>query len=153
MSPYRVSDEGVVQRWNGKDWITLRPYIAGDRACVCFYREDKTRKSCSVSRLVVDAFMGGVKEDERIIHVNRSKFDNAVENLRKVPIAQCSQMRDAPRKVVAKISPAGIVLQLYPTIGAAARDNHWSDKRISDHCHGRVKKPFVYGYSFRFDER
>lgn len=153
MSPYRVSDEGVVQRWNGKDWITLQPYLAGKRVCVMFYYPDKKRKSVGVARLVAEAFMGGVKDDERIVHINRSKFDNAVENLRKVSKYQCGTMRDYTRKVVAKISPAGIVLKFYPTVKAAARDNYWSEKRISDHCHGRVKDPFRYGYSFRFDER
>ena len=59
----------------------------------------------------------------------------------------------AARRPVVKITPAGEVVEAYPSARAAAKANHMSYQAVLDRCNGKVKKPFALdGYDYRFED-
>lgn len=59
---------------------------------------------------------------------------------------------NATRIPVAKVTPEGEIVAVYPSARVAARENHMSYQTVLDRCNGRVKKPFALdGHTYQFD--
>ena len=56
-----------------------------------------------------------------------------------------------PRQVV-KVDESGAVLDIYPSLLAAAEANHISSVAVKNHCKGKLKHPFrcTGGYTFHY---
>ena len=58
----------------------------------------------------------------------------------------------AARIPVAKVTPEGEIVEVYPSARVAARENHMSYQTVLDRCNGKVKKPFALdGHTYQFE--
>ena len=154
--PYRVSDEGVVQKQqtNGK-WRTIRGYMYSGLWKIRMKTKDGKTKSVPVSKLVADAFMGGTPPGMRRVHKNGMAQDNAVANLVFMTQSQlakkCRRWNCYP---VLKIDTDGNVVDIYRSASDAAMANYISKAALSRICRGEVKDPYHrYGYNFQYETR
>ena len=126
--PYRVSDEGVVERWSERSqkWYVMRQRLRGGRAIVTLRGADDRQKAVAVVRLMDDAFFGGYakKHGLVILHKNGAKLDCAVENLLFCTRQEMGKLTGGigRRKAVMRRDRWGGVT-VYPTIQAAAEQN------------------------------
>ena len=126
--PYRVSDEGVVERWSerSQSWCVMRQRLRGGRAIVTLRGADDRQKAVAVVRLMDEAFFDGYakKNDLVILHKNGAKLDCAVENLLFCTRQEMGQRTGGigrRRAVVRHDRKGGATV--YPTIQAAAEQN------------------------------
>lgn len=56
------------------------------------------------------------------------------------------------KKRVVKVAFDGTILETYQSVKDAAKANHFTPEAIRARCNGEIKKPFKYGFSFRFYE-
>ena len=144
MWSYRINEEGQVEKYDGSIWVPLTPYKSGrTRVCVKMRTKDNQKVDVPLVNLMADAFMGGKKPDECIIHKNGSKFDCAIYNLVKVSRRECGKMSSSNRrKAVAKVDKRGKVLAIYPSAREAAEKNHLSQTAVWHRCNNMLKHPF-----------
>ncbi len=151
--PYRVSDEGEVQKQlkNGK-WVTLKPYPYSGQYRVQLWLPDGSWKRVQVSKLVVDAFLGGTPPGMLRVHKNGMKRDNAVENITFKSLSDAAKgNRPGNSLPVAKVDRNGKIVAYYRSGSEAARKNHISQAAISKRCLGLVEDPFrLDGYNYVF---
>lgn len=82
--PYRINEDGVVQKNDGSGWVTLKPYLSGRRRpCVKMRTVNDGQADVPVTNLMADMFMGGRKPGECVIHKNGAKMDCSLGNLKK----------------------------------------------------------------------
>ena len=153
--PYRINEEGDIQKfWNGA-WVNLRPYLSGGRARAMVKMRSVENKPVDVPLvwLVADAFMGGRRPGMAIIHKNGSKLDCGVRNLRFVTRREAASLSwGNRRRPVMKISRDGEVVDIYPSVTAAAKANYISKNSIWARCTGRVADPYsLDGYDYRYE--
>lgn len=139
--PYRVSDQGEVQKQlPSGQWRTLKPYPYFKQWRVELRTQDGGRRRELVSKLVVDAFMGGTPPGLLRVHKNGMQQDNAVENIIFLPrSAAAGRQRPGNSRPVLKVDQAGEIVAVYRSGAEAARANFTSQSAISSHCRGRVK--------------
>lgn len=153
--PYRINEDGIVQKFDGKNWITLKPILSGNRAEVSMRKNDGTRCKVPVVRLMANAFLGGQKPGFSIIHKNKSKLDNSIWNLKFVKKGDAARLSGSPkRRSVEKIDREGNVVDLYRSQAAAAKANYISKNSVSERCRNKVKDPYLLtgGYTFRYEK-
>ena len=143
--PYRINEEGTVEKWTGSQWQRMSYLITGkSRACVSMRTRDNRRVYIPVVNLMADAFMGGKKPGECIIHKNGAKLDFELCNLQKVTFSQCGKFAGSNRrKAVAKMNRSGEVLQIYPSAREAAQQNHLSQTAVWHRCNNKLKDPYA----------
>lgn len=152
--PYRVSDQGKVQVLKEGTWIDLSAFLHSGQAQVHLRGKDGIRYNTSVARLVAGAFIGTVGPGRCVLHRNRMKMDNRLENLIIVPKGKENSVcvGGTKRRSVLKISPSGKVLEVYGSIKEAAEKNHVHKNVVMSRCQGKIKRPFDFtGYSFRYE--
>jgi hypothetical protein len=153
--PYRVNDQGVVQRQHPDGaWKTLKPYPYQNQYRVEMHQPDNTIKRVQVAKLVVDAFMGGTPPGMVRFHKNGLKQDNAVENIIFLTQSKAAKMqRPGNSRPVLKLDRAGEVVDMYPSISAAARANHISYAAMGKRCLGLIQDPYrLDGYNYVFED-
>lgn len=149
---YRINDDGIVQKLDGDVWVTLA-YNVNTRAEVSFRTIDGKRKKIPVVRLMAIAFMGGYKRNMTIIHKNRVKTDNRLNNLKIVTKSEAAAMADSPkRRPVEMLDRDGNVVAVYRSQKAAGDANYVSKSAVSDRCRNRIQDPYhLTGYTFRVE--
>lgn len=153
--PYRVSDQGNVQVLKNETWIDLSQFLHAGQAQVHLRGKDGVKRNISVARLVAGAFIGPVGPNKCVLHRNRIKMDNAVENLIVVPKGKENSLCNGGtrRRPVVKISPSGEVLGVYKSIKEAAEKNFVHKNVVMFRCQMKIKRPFsLTGYSFRYED-
>lgn len=154
--PYRVSDTGMVQKQlpDGK-WQTLNSYSFGGQWRVQMWSADGVRKRIQVSKLVVDAFMGGTPPGMLRVHRNGMKRDNAVENIVFMTRSDAAKRnRPGNSRPVFKVDHNGNIVDIYPSTVEAARRNYISQAAIVNRCAGLIKDPYrLDGYNYVYDVR
>lgn len=154
--PYRVSDQGDVQKQlPSGEWRTLKPYPYSGQWRIQLWQADGTGKRVQVSKLVVDAFMGGTPPGMFRVHRNGMKNDNAVENIIFLSRAKAAtRHRPGNSRPVLKMDRAGNVVAVYNSGSEAARANHISQAAMSKHCLGLVEDPYhLDGYKYIYEEK
>lgn len=156
--PYRVSDEGDVERqWPNGKWKKLKPYPYNKRWLVELKLPEGGQKRVLVAKLVADAFLGGTPPGALRVHKNGMQQDNAVENIIFLTrSASAKRQRPGNSRPVAKLDEHGDVVELYASGREAARKNHISQAAISARCCGRIKdarRLDGYDYVFADGER
>lgn len=155
MYPYRVSDQGEVQKQepNGK-WRSLKPSSYRGAWKVHMVTKNGKFKNVAVSKLVVDAFLGGTPKGKCRVHKNGMRQDNAIENL-----VFMTQSKNAKRtrpwncRPVVKIDDKGEVVEVYRSATEAAKKNYISHAAMTRMCRGEILKPYQrYGYNFKYED-
>lgn len=83
-NPYRINDDGEVQRMTTKgEWVAMKARLSHERAHVTLLTKDGGHRKVPVVRLMDDAFLGGRAKREGlfITHKNGAKMDCAFANL------------------------------------------------------------------------
>lgn len=152
--PYRINEDGVVQKLYGGEWRSLTPFLSTTRARVSMYRADGTRVCMPVVWLMADAFMGGRKPGMCIVHKNGAKLDNRLVNLAfETKREACLRSAGNRRVSVEMIDREGNVVAIYRSLAEAAKKNYISRNSVSARCLKQVKDPFdLIGYSFRYED-
>ena len=81
--PYRISNQGEVQKWDGKVWVPLIPDIISARVQVRLKREDGVQHRVGVFRLLDKYFNGGYADKHGLCvgPKNGVKTECTLENL------------------------------------------------------------------------
>lgn len=112
------------------------------------------RRSEKVLTLMANTWLGGPKPGMVPYHKNGDLSDHCVHNIAFATRQELGRMTGAmaSRKPVAKISPDGEVMEVYPSASAAAKANYMDYKTMRRRCCGRVKDPFALdGYDYRYE--
>lgn len=155
--PYRINEEGDVQKFYEGKWVALRPYISGgrNRAMVKMRTIDNRKIEVPLVWLMADAFMGGRRPGMNIIHKNGSKLDCAVWNLKFVTKSESGKLgAGARRRTVLKVAPDGTVVAVFSSGREASRADFISQNAINQRCLHQVKNPFLLnGYTYEYEDR
>lgn len=158
--PYRVSDQGEVQRQLASGaWKTIKPYPYSGQFRVQMWLDKERWKRVQVSKLVADAFLGGTPPGMLRVHRNGVKADNAAENIIFMSRAKAATThRPGNSRPVAKLDRYGRVVAFYKSESEAGRKNHISQAAIGKRCQGLIKDPLRldgcnYVYADRLTDR
>ena len=154
--PYRVSDQGEVQKYFRGKWRTVKAYpYNGDQWRVQMWLPDGTWKRVLVSKLVADAFLGGTPPGMVRVHKNGAKQDNAVENIVfMTPQKAATTHRPGNSRPVLKVDRKGEVVAIYNSTAEAGRKNHISQAAIAKRCRGLIADPYrLDGFNYIYEER
>lgn len=154
--PYRVSDQGVVQKQlPDGTWQTIKAYPYSGQWRIQLWVDEKSWKRIQVSKLVVDAFLGGTPHGMLRVHKNGMKHDNAVENIIFMPRSKAAtRHRPGNSRPVAKVDRKGNVIAIYRSESEAARANHISQQAIAKRCKGKIADPYrLDGFNYIFEDR
>lgn len=108
--PYRINEDGEIQKFYEGEWVDLHPYISSNRgrAMVKMRTKDSEPVDVPMVWLMADAFMGGRREGYAIIHKDGMKLNNAIWNLAFVPMKKVGLLSyKCRRKAVLKIDRDG----------------------------------------------
>lgn len=154
--PYRISKTGQVQRYDGSEWVNLASRLGdhGKRFVVNLRRKDGSVQMAPVTHLMADAFMGGLRKGQAVIHKNGLKSDNSLENLRIVSQKQATDLsRRANRRPVVKVDRSGEILAVYSSAEEAAKKEHYCAATIRARCNRIVKNPWLTSnFNFRWEK-
>lgn len=155
--PYRVNDQGVVQRQleNGK-WMTLRPKTNdGGTARVRLRKKDNSVHDIYLARLVWSMFKGPIPPRKVVGIRNGLKMDCAIENLFLTTRKERGHTtRSGNCRPVMKIDRAGNVVAFYRSAAEAARANYVSESSMRAHCGRKTKDIYsLDGYEYRYENR
>ncbi|MBO3280033.1 hypothetical protein [Intestinimonas butyriciproducens] len=136
---------------NDRDWRDIR---SGSYIVKLTSADGKTREA-AVLGLMVDTWLGGRPPGMVAYHRNGDLADHCLTNIAFTTRRSLGKKTgaNAARRPVVKITPAGEVVEAYPSARAAAKANHMSYQAVLDRCNGKVKKPFALdGYDYRFED-
>lgn len=153
--PYRINEEGRLQRWDKDHWKDIRPYIGRcrDRAQFKMVCADGKRRSVAVVRLMADAWLGGRRKGMCLIHKNGSKMDCGIGNLEWRTFRGAAQLSNGNRRPVVKIDKSGCVVEVYGSIKEAAEANHISRAAMNMRCLRKVADPRrLDGYDYQYED-
>lgn len=159
--PYRISEEGVVQRqrFDGS-WRTLTPYVQGGKGNNGRYAVKMTKghKEYEVRFLVdlmLEAFGDGKRPPGKVLtHRNGMRSDCAWCNLMwTTPREIGKRYGGGGRRSVEKIDRDGNVVDLFSSAHEAAKKEYVSRKSIYLRCTGQCKgDPFkLTGFNYRYE--
>lgn len=163
---YQISREGEVRSWRYrgerrmKEPRPLRQYVThrgreSRRRVVKLTDEAGRAREVSVLGLMVDVWLGGRPPGLVPYHRNGDLGDHNVNNIGFATRAELGRLTgaSASRMPVAKVTPAGEIVAVYPSARAAAKANHMSYQAVLDRCNGKVKKPYALdGHTYIFDK-
>lgn len=154
--PYRISDQGDVQKFRDGKWMPCKPYIShgANRARVKMRIDKDTWKDIPVVWLMADAFFNGHSPEYAIIHRNGAKMDCSKNNLKFIPRKEVGKLSaGASRKAVMKIDRDGNVVEIYSSGREAARKNYISRTAVWNRCMNRVPDPYdLDGYNYQYED-
>lgn len=162
---YEINWDGQVRtwRWRGTQFSQkprlLTAYMRkkgrqGRARYVKLTDEHGKAHEVKVLALMVDVWFGGPRPGKVPYHKNGDLNDNSVNNIAFSTRERLGKRTGANsrRKPVAKVTPEGEVVALYPSAREAAKANHMSYQTVLDRCNGKVKKPFALdGTTYVFD--
>lgn len=160
---YQVSWDGQVRSWRPQGGgigrreqpIIMKQYIKGGKyrngghcgkRYSVYLQKNGRRKEHAVMNLVIDVWVGGRPEGLSAYHKNGDIGDNCVNNIVFAPRSQICRIVPKNRRPVAKVSASGEVLDIYPSLTAAAKANYLNIKAVSNRCNGKVKDPGAFTF-------
>lgn len=150
--PYRIGENGVVESCRNGRWVPVAAHAQGHRSAVVRLQGMEKRVTIPVTRLMANAFMGGVPKGYGVFHKNRAKLDNELENLELRPLKSCGGVTS--NKPVLKIDRKGNIVEIYRSAKEAAKKNHMSASAMYERCEGKIKDPFrLDGYGYRYEDK
>lgn len=99
-------------------------------------------------------FLGGVPEGCIAYNIDSCKSNCVLSNIGISQISNLiSQTNKGKRKSVLKISSTdGSVLDIYPSIKEAGKENNYDPSTVAHICQGRIKGDEIRGFTFRYEE-
>lgn len=150
--PYRISDQGEVQKWDGKEWVPLILDTISARVQVRLKREDGVQHRVGVFRLLDKYFNGGYADKHGLCvgPKNGVKTECTLENMaykmqRDIGKASLSRTR---RKTVIRYGRDGNAT-IYSSVGEAARKNGLTVSSLDRRLYNGVLDP--RGYRFEVE--
>lgn len=102
------------------------------------------------SRVIWEAFNSKIPKGYCIIHKNGNKSDNCLANLKMVTVSETA-IKPSARKPVAKIDENENIIEIYPSIGEAAKKNFISYNAVLRRCQKLIDNPFKrLNYNFMY---
>lgn len=153
--PYRLSEEGEMQRWDRDHWRDVRVYIGGRRrVLVRLIFADGVRRPVPMSRLMANVWLGGQREGMCLVHKNGAKLDCGVGNLEWRTRSETARMSTGKgRKPVVKLNRQGEIVGIYPSIKDAAAANHISEAAVNKRCLRWIRDPYrLDGHDYRYED-
>ena len=155
--PYRINEDGQVQKFYEGKWVELKPYMCGGRAraMVKMRTTDNRKIEVPVVWLMADAFMGGRREGYAIVHKDGYKLNNSIWNLEFRTLSACASMSNhSRRRTVLKIDRDGQVVEIYRSVTEAAEKEFLSMNSISARCLNKIKDPYTLtGFNYQYEDR
>lgn len=150
--PYRISDQGEVQKWDGKAWVTLIPDTISARVQVRLKRKNGVQHRVGVFRLLDKYFNGGYADKHGLCvgPKNGVKTECTLENLAyktQSEIGRKALSRTA-RKSVIRYDRYGNAT-IYPSVHEAATKNGLSNSSLDRRLYQGVLDP--RGYKFEVE--
>ena len=147
--PYRVSDQGEVQKWDGARWLTLSQDASGVRVQVRLMKKDGTPQKVGVLRLLDRHFNGGYADRHGLCvgPKNGVKTDCTLKNIAyrtQSEIGRKSMARTMRRPVIRYDRHGGVII--YKSVKEAARKNGMSPSALDSRLYRGVLDP--NGYRF-----
>ena len=151
--PYRISDQGEVQKWDGKQWITLLQDTTSVRVQVRLKRMDGGQHKVGVFRLLDKYFNGGYAEKNGLCvgPKNGMKTECTLENITyktHAEIGRKSIYRTARKPVVRYDRHGNSVI--YPSIKEAAKKNGMTVSSLDRRLYHGTLDP--RGYRWEVDD-
>ena len=154
--PYRINEDGVVQKFYRNKWVTMMPRFKPKygRVLVTMQTPDGKALDVPVVWLMADAFLGGRRPGHCItyrdgLRTNPSRW-NLIFVTRAELLKRCGGIR---RKAVLKIDRDGEVVEIYRSATEAAKANFMSRSAICLKCEGKVKDPRrTDGYDYKYED-
>ena len=150
--PYRISDQGEVQKWDGKAWVTLIPDTISVRVHVRLKRENGVQHRVGVFRLLDKYFNGGYADKHGLCvgPKNGVKTECTLENLAYKTQSEIGRkaLSRTVRKPVIRYDRYGNAT-IYPSVHEAATKNGLSKSSLDRRLYQGVLDP--RGYRFEVD--
>ena len=150
--PCRINEDGCVQTFYRGVWHDKKQRIHRWQATVTLPVGGRKRKYVAVSGLMADAFLGGRREGDCVLHKDKSKLNNAVWNLEVVRRGGLGST--GARKAVVKIDRDGNVVAVYKSATEAAMREYVSLSTISLCCRNKIKDKYRLGggYTYQYEK-
>lgn len=150
--PYRISDQGEVQKWNGNVWCTLIPDTISARVQVRLKRENGVQHRVGVFRLLDKYFNGGYADKHGLCvgPKNGVKTECTLENLAYKTQSEIGRkaLSRTVRKPVIRYDRYGNAT-IYPSVHEAATKNGLSKSSLDRRLYQGVLDP--RGYRFEVE--
>lgn len=150
--PYRISDQGEVQKWDGKEWVTLIPDTISARVQVRLKKENGVQHRVGVFRLLDKYFNGGYADKHGLCvgPKNGVKTECTLENLAYKTQSEIGRkaLSRTVRKPVIRYDRYGNAT-IYPSVHEAATKNGLSNSSLDRRLYQGVLDP--RGYKFEVE--
>lgn len=150
--PYRISDQGEVQKWDGKAWVTLIPDTISVRVHVRLKRENGVQHRVGVFRLLDKYFNGGYADKHGLCvgPKNGVKTECTLENLAYKTQSEIGRkaLSRTVKKPVIRYDRYGNAT-IYPSVHEATTKNGLSNSSLDRRLYQGVLDP--RGYRFEVE--
>lgn len=150
--PYRISNQGEVQKWDGKAWVPLIPDTISARVQVRLKRENGVQHRVGVFRLLDKYFNGGYADKHGLCvgPKNGVKTECTLENLAYKTQSEIGRkaLSRTVRKTVIRYDRCGNAT-IYPSVHEAATKNGLSKSSLDRRLYQGVLDP--RGYKFEVE--
>ena len=150
--PYRISDQGEVQKWDGNVWCTLIPDTISARVQVRLKRKNGVQHRVGVFRLLDKYFNGGYADKHGLCvgPKNGVKTECTLENLAYKTQSEIGRkaLSKTVRKPVIRYDRYGNAT-IYPSVHEAAMKNGLSKSSLDRRLYQGVLDP--RGYKFEVE--
>lgn len=142
---YEVSSQGNVR--NAMTGRILKPGMLRNGYLIVVLSKSNTRKTCTVHRLVAEAFIPNPLGLSQVNHCDEDKTNNSVDNLE-----WCSQSYNQAYSHGVPVQQIlnGVVIAEFASIRDAARHVGCASGAISNCCNGKQGYNTAKGYTWRF---
>ena len=150
--PYRISNQGEVQKWDGKIWVPLIPDTISARVQVRLKRENGVQHRVGVFRLLDKYFNGGYADKHGLCvgPKNGVKTECTLENL------AYKTQSEIGRKALSRTAKKPVIrydrygnATIYPSVHEAATKNGLSKSSLDRRLYQGVLDP--RGYRFEVE--
>lgn len=134
---YQVSNYGRFRKQLKNGYRYLTPFKKRN-----LYLVKIKNKDMNCARLVANAFIKNLTQNDRVYHKNKLAFDNRYWNLKVLSLNELGKMtgyRSKSQRVVEVKS--GEIIRSWPSARKAAKDLFVSYQTVMDYCNEKVQKP------------
>ena len=146
-SKYEISNYGRVRKFYKYNYRHLKTFRKGSIQIVKLTINGKG-KDYNVAKLVVEAFVSKLKDNEVVYHKNGVIADNELSNLEILTRTEAGRRTgwQSRRKGIVMLNDEGIISRIFKGTRDAADKLFISRQTVSDYCNGKVEKPMYKLY-------